>query len=520
MDRFSRRRPAGPTELIDRGKLYDYEPSVRLSTWLRTANVIIQEAAIYYADGDYETCFMLLARYADLVADKLPSHPQAKQPDYNHALKSAYRNLPEVMDRMEKLKPILKRRVEEWDAAYAAQQEKTAKSLAMDGLGRSSGYTGVAELKPRHGGPSRIRTVAPQDHGDIPVKVFRREQRRREEASRSGRSNRGFSDFDRNLEEFDMQRQMMEDTRRRMDNPRDDSSSRPRKLTKSRSPVRQVNSSRQELSYRYPTIKPSREASYTYDDRPRSRDARYTGDLAPQRPAKLPMQYDMSMPPMLPSKVAKEPSREPTPDTEADDMDGYVFAPSATLENGRSLRCLFLPQRLRETFLQYAYQNTANNLETCGILCGTIVKNGIFINHLVIPDQESTSDTCDMINEGSLFEYVDSKELMVFGWIHTHPTQTCFLSSRDLHTHAGFQAMMPESVAVVCAPRSEPSWGIFRLTDPPGLQHVLSCTQTGLFHPHPETNTYTDALRPGHVYMQELPFEVKDLRPDAAKFLN
>ena len=64
------------------------------------------------------------------------------------------------------------------------------------------------------------------------------------------------------------------------------------------------------------------------------------------------------------------------------------------------------------------------------------------------------------------------------------------------------------------------SWGIFRLTDPPGLQHVLSCTQTGLFHPHPETNTYTDALRPGHVYMQELPFEVKDLRPDAAKFLD
>ena len=41
---------------------------------------------------------------------------------------------------------------------------------------------------------------------------------------------------------------------------------------------------------------------------------------------------------------------------------------------------------------------------------------------------------------------------MVLGWIHTHPTQSCFMSSRDLHTQVGYQVMMKESVAVVLAP--------------------------------------------------------------------
>ncbi|EHK99645.1 putative AMSH-like protease sst2 [Glarea lozoyensis 74030] len=73
---------------------------------------------------------------------------------------------------------------------------------------------------------------------------------------------------------------------------------------------------------------------------------------------------------------------------------------------------------------------------------------------------------------------------------------------------------MPESIAIVCAPSKNPSWGVFRLTDPPGMQSVLNCRKTGLFHPHDEANVYTDALRPGHVCEAEgMEFSVVDLRP-------
>ena len=73
------------------------------------------------------------------------------------------------------------------------------------------------------------------------------------------------------------------------------------------------------------------------------------------------------------------------------------------------------------------------------------------------------------------------------------------MSSRDLHTTVGYQVMLPESVAVVCAPRHKPEYGVFRLTDPSGKQVILACDRKGLFHPHDSGDLYTDALKPGHV---------------------
>ncbi|KAH0133476.1 hypothetical protein KCU67_g16494, partial [Aureobasidium melanogenum] len=73
--------------------------------------------------------------------------------------------------------------------------------------------------------------------------------------------------------------------------------------------------------------------------------------------------------------------------------------------------------------------------------------------------------------------------------------------------------MLPESVAIVCAPSKSPDHGIFRLTDPPGKQAVLDCHKPGLFHPHDVDNLYTDATRPGHVSeLSGLQFQVVDLR--------
>ncbi len=42
--------------------------------------------------------------------------------------------------------------------------------------------------------------------------------------------------------------------------------------------------------------------------------------------------------------------------------------------------------------------------------------------------------------EEETFEVQDSRSLYPLGWIHTHPSQSCFLSSVDVHTHCGYQA--------------------------------------------------------------------------------
>lgn len=65
----------------------------------------------------------------------------------------------------------------------------------------------------------------------------------------------------------------------------------------------------------------------------------------------------------------------------------------------------------------------------------------------------------------------------------------------------------------VCVLTCMISWGVFRLTDPPGMKSIVNCSQTGLFHPHAESNIYTDALRPGHVFEAKgLEFDVYDMR--------
>lgn len=92
------------------------------------------------------------------------------------------------------------------------------------------------------------------------------------------------------------------------------------------------------------------------------------------------------------------------------------------------------------------------------------------------------------------------------------------MSSRDLHTHGGYQVQLAESIAIVCAPSKTPDVGVFRLTDPPGLKTILGCRATGLFHPHDVDNIYCDATRPGHVAeLEGLEFELVDLRPKGSR---
>ena len=163
-------------------------------------------------------------------------------------------------------------------------------------------------------------------------------------------------------------------------------------------------------------------------------------------------------PPMPPAKYAPHDLRPPE---DPPSSKRISFRPAAYLENGDPVRYVFLPDQLRSSFLKIAAPNTAKGLETCGILCGTPVNNALFITCLLIPEQKSTPDTCETINETAMLDYCISEDLLVIGWIHTHPTQSCFMSSRDLHTQAGYQVMMPESIAIVCSPRHEPSYVVY-----------------------------------------------------------
>ncbi|KAK1281336.1 AMSH-like ubiquitin thioesterase 3 [Acorus gramineus] len=170
--------------------------------------------------------------------------------------------------------------------------------------------------------------------------------------------------------------------------------------------------------------------------------------------------------------------------------------------------------RLMEDFLELARENTNKNLETCGVL-GALLKNRTFyVISLIVPKQESTSSSCQALNEEEIYALQDEQSLFPVGWIHTHPSQTCFMSSIDLHTQYSYQVMLPESVAIVLAPTDQSrSYGVYRLTNPGGTTVLKDCQDTG-FHTHQEpadgSPIYEDC---SSVYLNSnLRFEIIDLR--------
>ncbi|CAN6717499.1 unnamed protein product [Malus baccata var. baccata] len=114
---------------------------------------------------------------------------------------------------------------------------------------------------------------------------------------------------------------------------------------------------------------------------------------------------------------------------------------------------LHISTTMMEHFMKLAKSNTDKSLETCGILGGSLKNRKFYVTALIIPKQESTSNSCQATNEEEIFEVQDKQSLFPLGWIHTHPTQSCFMSSIDLHTHYSYQIMLPEAVAIVMAPQ-------------------------------------------------------------------
>ncbi|KAG0019963.1 hypothetical protein BGZ82_011740 [Podila clonocystis] len=216
--------------------------------------------------------------------------------------------------------------------------------------------------------------------------------------------------------------------------------------------------------------------------------------------------------PLIPTPTGPPPPLPSKPVTNAPKLPAKIFEDDVH-EFSQGLRTMTVPLRLLDRFLNIVRPNTIKKLETCGILAGVLSRNKFTVTTLIIPKQTATSDTCSTTNEDELFEFQMERDLMTLGWIHTHPTQTCFMSSVDLHTHCSYQLMLPEAIAIVCAPSHEKDYGVFRLTDPPGLQVITNCRQKPLFHQHPgENDIYTDACDQGHVELVDLDLDIVDLR--------
>ena len=438
--------------------------------------------------------YFLLFRHAHLVLSNITAHPEARGPAFRTAIE---KNKAEVNKNFKVLEALKAKLNERYARFQSIIRDREARRRSQQ---RSMSSSGSLEQHESHLVRQHPVQLQPGEHTEL-AKRLAAEAFSERSAFHSASAQPTKSDGD--------------DLTQRMQGIRvqlDPGSHRPHTQSK-----RQEQSFSSTLTYHYPSV-PSKHAH------PDQTAVEFLDSLPPRavlqptRPPALPPKPGTNMrfePPPRPDKISdlEIPTSTTPPPMQ-------TFQASRTLENGTPLRTVYLPSGLRESFLSKASNNTRKNLETCAFLCGKVKRNAIFITALVFPAQTATSDMCEMVDEEELFQYCENEDVQTFGWIHTHPTQTCFMSSRDLHTHAGFQQLTAEFIAVVCAPSKGNTeygrdWGIYRLTDPPGRAAILACHNEGLFHLHETKNLYTDAWSgAGHVL--ELPnasFKVADLRP-------
>ncbi|KAL5601459.1 hypothetical protein BROUX41_002558 [Berkeleyomyces rouxiae] len=566
MDRLQSQHgpPLSVKEITKASEEFTFNINLEFRYWVRSTKALYQEAVFAARDNDFRRAYFYLYRHSILVLQILPTHPGFKDAENKKLYRPLTKALPTALKLMEEFKPKIEEEYNEWrrmqpqEKLHGPQKAHSQREMFREILDPNA--------------RTNVRVIDASENLELAMRVGRAAQAKRDDESVRPVERYG-GDGMRWPGLIQSQRLIVDQNQQSIAEMDDDAFQQQmlavrRNLDFSTSEVPESNARPQSFAttstYSYPSVTKSQPVDFPIETPMQS-----SSSLPPRPPPKYEVEQDpnvlratplqksveapipvkpystahalrdsvttprlVSLDP-LPSNVIQAPAvprkfeLEAAPDTQPQqppkvatapepkiEEPAFVFAPGAYLESGEPLRPMFLPSGLRKAFVAIARENTRRSIETCGMLCGAPQNGALYIHELLVPEQIGASDTCETINELAIYEHLEKNNLVCYGWIHTHPTQTCFMSSRDLHTHASYQAGLPEAIAIVCAPTSEPSYGIFRLTDPAGKDHILDCRQTATFHPHSIDNIYTKCNKPmGHVIEREdLTFTVVDLR--------
>ncbi|KAL4240618.1 AMSH-like protease [Mactra antiquata] len=406
-------------ELCNHASQVEAEPAVPARRYLRSGLEMLRMAKVYKDEGEYESAFILYMKFITLFVEKLPRHPGYKEAPPNE-VSNIRQKVKQVFPVAEELKAKLTTRYTELEKQRQEEERKKAEEIA-----REQEKLREEEERQRLVEEERSRKLREQSE-----ELWLREQ---EEKFRQ-------------LQEKEKQKQWEKD--------KHDPNILLVNIPDDKLPSLGLNNERRSV--------PSGSLSFVPNDLRQG-----------QRPK---LEKNLSQDHTDRDLIRPEVDRSTKPPVDK-------FASQCTIgENKYGLKDVVIPRDIVVKFLSIAEQNTCRNIETCGILSGKMERGAFFITHVLVPKQTGTSDSCNAENEEDLFEFQDSNDLLSLGWIHTHPTQTAFLSSVDLHTQYPYQQLMPEAIAIVVSPKFNET-GVFMLTPDRGLPEIASCNKRG-HHEH------------------------------------
>uniref|UniRef100_A0A0B6YUP4 MPN domain-containing protein n=1 Tax=Arion vulgaris TaxID=1028688 RepID=A0A0B6YUP4_9EUPU len=449
--------------LIDYGSQVEVDKTLPLKLYFRSGHELLRIANMYCDDGQLESAFILYYKFITLFVEKLPSHQEYQHAPHNEVM-DFKRKVKRVFPIAEEIKSKLKKRYTEDEHIYQEQQRRLAAERAAEE-------------------ENRRKKVEEQERQD---EELARKLQEEEEAEMKNKQDEKYWKLRMQEEEKLKEEEQRKNQARDSGIPYEvQNGSRnlhriPETAADNIPDQRMEGSIDAGIAAEGFNVSDAPQTDFSNMPPPPSYSA-YLDEIAADRPQVPDRELkkklfigDINIPPQQPVIPSIDRSNKPA-------IDHHMSLGEFGGMKVGQLRTVVVPSLLMSKFLSAAAGNTSKESETMGILCGKLSQGVFKITNLYIPQQKGTHDSCDMENEEELIVYQDNHNLITLGWIHTHPTQTAFLSSVDLHSHFPWQKMMPEAIAIVCSPKYEET-GIFKLTDH-GLDVIGRCREKG-FHPH------------------------------------
>ncbi|CAI0626670.1 unnamed protein product [Linum tenue] len=403
----------------------EVDSRIPLRYYYRIADNLLRQATVYRDERNVVDLYIMLLRFSSLVSETIPFHRE-----YHSCLlkeKASYRKrLLSVLEELESLKPEFNRRVEELNRGYSSVQIRELDGVEENSYGSQSSSPQWPSVNRSPSSGRNVAQVQYPSHADLASS---------EDTSLNQAGEYGSVPVKKN------------DSGAVMDS------------------VLSLDDGR--------WIHPAEEPGNTLVHEAKEDPFQFVGIRQPSPPPVLArVQHEYAQ--IAPSKVADP---RPGPAPSQDGMSGpnsyqdvHVVCPICSYEyDARFLK--IGPGKYREESRDmWCSGRSAGKGKAMHespwifvsaalyILASCAVeKQGVPHQHAYHPKARVNFrfGICQTLNEEEIFDVQDKLSLFPLGWIHTHPTQTCFMSSVDLHTHYSYQIMLPEAIAIVMAPTDE-----------------------------------------------------------------
>eukprot|EP00271_Cylindrocystis_brebissonii_P021167 TRINITY_DN7423_c0_g1_i1.p1 TRINITY_DN7423_c0_g1~~TRINITY_DN7423_c0_g1_i1.p1 ORF type:complete len:536 (-),score=65.39 TRINITY_DN7423_c0_g1_i1:206-1813(-) len=534
---------AGGVDIVAKTKKKEVDQRLALKFYYRAADMALKQADIYRREGNLIELYVLLVRFISLVVETIPQHKEFNSPAYFVEQREFKAKARSILAELEEIKAEVQRLNKESGWGHRANEADQVKQPGVERAYEFQGPLDVGAPAPTWnlastqaepwdvGFPSMAVTMpssystpsattsdfltGPMDLLSGPVVS---QSASWGSAASAANVTNGFQNITLDPS-FNIRPPSAESlSRHSIFMPRGDTRSRPVQSSWVAYPTSQID----DRPVSFPSLEPPPATPPTTTAKPS--DDLVSWDAPAPPPSALDVAPDVRLirqpsPPPMETPVQTIPQQpQIRPEDVADPRPGpppvVTTGTEDKLEESKGPKPMHISTRMMEEFMRRVSANTQRNLETCGVLAG-VLKQGVFsVSTLILPKQQATSDSCSTLNEEEIFDAQDKRGLFQLGWIHTHPSQSCFMSSIDLHTHYSYQVMLQEAVAIVMAPSDHSKkFGVFRLADPGGMKVLRGCNRSG-FHPHeapPDGGVIYQ--HSSHVFMNpNLKFDVIDLR--------